>query len=222
MAGYRGRRCASRQVFPRRPSGRRPERVLEGRRLQTVAASAPARGLETAASATAARLRRRLVARRAPQRAKSACRCRGRAQTQNPAWSAGSRRRAGPRRYRCAQASAAPAGRSPRHRDARSGTTTPARPSLRAARPRNWRARRCRAACHPRNPGSAKTSARRPTHAPRPPTSAPRHWRGLRQCRREPAGPRSSADVRFAHRRRARCQAARRHAHCPRSKSRPR
>ena len=54
------------------------------------------------------------------------------------------------------------------------------RPSLRAVLRPNWRARCCRAACRPRNPGSATTSARIPGRALRPPTSVPRHWRDRR------------------------------------------
>ena len=89
-----------------------------------------------------------------------------------------------------------------------------------AARPRNWRARCCRAACRPRNPGSATSSAGTPARAPRPPTSAPRHWRGRRRCRHGPADRNSSAARRSAHRRRARCRAAHRRGDCPRSRSR--
>ena len=79
-----------------------------------------------------------------------------------------------------APASAALAGRNPRRRGARSETTRPARRSRREVLRPNWHGRCCRAACRPRNPGSARTSAKIPGRALRPPTSAPRHWRDRR------------------------------------------
>jgi hypothetical protein len=62
------------------------------------------------------------------------------------------------------------------------------------------RARCFRAACRPRNPGSAKRSAGTQDPSPRLMTSAPRRWHGRPQSRHEPAGPTTSARIRSARR----------------------